>query len=82
MADKPIIVDGVKVEVTVDDFDDLDVVEQLESGNIVTGIKMIFGEAKYKEVKEALKDPDTGKTKLSRLNEWFAEVAEQVGAKN
>lgn len=80
--DSPIIVDGIKVNVTSADFDDCDIIENFEAGSFITGFKLLFGEAKYKEVKEALKDPETGKTSLTAISEWFEKVAEQVGAKN
>lgn len=80
--DTPIIVDGIKVNVTSADFDDCDIMEKFEEGSFISGFKMLFGAEKYKEVKEALKDPETGKTSLTAISVWFEKVAEQVGAKN
>ena len=81
-SDKPIIVDGIKVNVTAEDFDDLDVFEAFEAGSFVTGFKMLFGEDKYRECKEKLKDSETGRTSVTALSNWFEKVAERVGAKN
>lgn len=80
--DTPIIVDGIKVDITSADFDDCDIMEKFEEGSFISGFKMLFGEEKYKEVKETLKDPETGKTSLTTLSAWFEKVAAQVGAKN
>lgn len=82
MSDKPIIVDGIKINVTADDFDDIETLELLEDGKFVSAIKRIFGEKKYQEIKEKLRDPETGKVKSTAVNEWFEKVAEKVGAKN
>lgn len=82
MSDKPIIVDGIKLNVTADDFDDIEILELMEEGKFATGMKRIFGEKKYEEIKEKLRNPETGKVKASDLSEWFEKVAEKVGAKN
>lgn len=82
MTDKPIIVDGIKLNVTADDFDDLETLELMEEGKFATGAKRVFGEKKYQEIKEKLRDPETGKVKASAFSEWFEKVAEKVGAKN
>lgn len=82
MSDKPIIVGGIKLNVTAEDFDDLETLELMEEGKFAAGIKRLFGEKKYQEIKEALRDPETGKVKASAVSEWFEKVAEAVGAKN
>lgn len=82
MSDKPIIVDGIKIDLTADDFDDIEILEMMENGKFSTGIKSLFGEKKYGEIKEKLRDPETGKVKASAVSEWFEKVAEAVGAKN
>lgn len=82
MSDKPIIVDGIKVNVTEEDFDDMELLELLEAGKFASGIKMVFGDEKYQEIKEKLRDPETGKTKATAVNEWFEKVSAKVGAKN
>lgn len=82
MSDKPIIVDGIKINVTADDFDDIEILELMEEGKFATGVKRIFGEKKYEEIKEKLRDPETGKVKSTAVSEWFEKVAEKVGAKN
>lgn len=87
MSDKPIIVDGIKVNITADDLDDIEILELLaeveENGaKIVVLLKKLFGEEKYKEIKEALRDQETGRTKTSRIMDWFGEVSKIVGAGN
>lgn len=82
MSDKPIIVDGIKVNVTKEDFDDIELLELLEEGNFASGVKHVFGEAKFKEIKEKLRDPETGKVKVTAVNDWFEKVSEKVGSGN
>ena len=82
MSDKPIIVDGIKVNVCEEDFDNIEVLEFIEDGKFVSAIKLIFGEEKYQEIKDKLRDPETGKTKTTAVNEWFEKVSKKVGAKN
>lgn len=82
MSDKPIIVDGIKIDATEEDFDNIEVLELMEDGKTFAAIKLIFGEDKYKEIKEKLRDPETGKTKASAVVKWFEKVGEKVGAKN
>ena len=82
MSDKPIIVDGIKVDVTEEDFDNVEVLELVEENKTIASIKLIFGEEKYKEIKEKLRDPETGKTKTTVLMAWFEKVGNKVGAKN
>lgn len=87
MSDKPIVVDGVTVNITADDMDDIEILELIadleqNGAKIVTLLKKVFGEEKYREIKEALRDEETGKTKTSRITEWFGKVSEIVGAGN
>lgn len=87
MSDKPIVVDGIVVNVTADDFDDIEVLELLaevdeNATKVVALLKKLFGTEKYKEIKEKLRDEETGKTKTSSIMEWFAKVSEKVGAGN
>lgn len=79
MADKPIIVDGIKVSITLDDIDDLEFAELMEAGSIASALKMAFGEDEYKRIKEAFKEKH-GKAKLSDVSEWFGKVAQELGA--
>lgn len=87
MSDKPIVVDGIVVNVTADDFDDIEVLELLaevdeNATKVVALLKKLFGTEKYKEIKDKLRDEETGKTKTSAIMEWFAKVSEKVGAGN
>ena len=87
MSDKPIVVDGIAVNVTADDFDDIEILELLaeveQNGTkAVLLLKTLFGEEKYREIKEALRDKETGKTKTSKVMDWFGKVSEIVGAGN
>ena len=54
----------------------------VEENKTIASIKLIFGEEKYKEIKEKLRDPETGKTKTTVLMAWFEKVGNKVGAKN
>ena len=87
MSDKPVIVKGIVVNVTTEDFDDIEVLELLaeveENGTkLVALLKKLFGNEKYQEIKDKLRDKETGKTKTSEIMEWFREVSEKVGAGN
>ena len=87
MPDKPIVVDGITVNITADDFDDIEILELLaeveQNGTkAVLLLKKLFGEEKYREIKEALRDKETGKTKTSKIMDWFGKVSEIVGAGN
>jgi len=86
--DKPLVVQGVRIDITEDDLLDIDHVEllgEIEQGNI-TKIKplmvALFGEKKYAEIKEKLKNSETGKTSVVDIGEWLTKVYEAVGAKN
>lgn len=82
MSDKPIIIDGIKVNVTEDVLDDIEILELMEANKLVAAMKLIFGEKKYAEIKEKLRDPETGKTRATALGEWFQKFSEKMNAKN
>lgn len=79
MSDKPVIVDGIKVNITVDDIDDIEVAEMLEEGRITTAMKRVFGDDEYAAIKDKFREKH-GKAKLSDISEWFNKVAERLGA--
>lgn len=80
--DKPLIVDGIKVNVTADDFDDIILLELIEEQKYPSMFVHLFGKEGYEEIKEKLRDKETGKVRSSRLMEWFQQVSEKVGAGN
>lgn len=82
MSDKPIVVDGIKVDISRDDIDDIELLEQMEEGNVPAAFRTLFGEKKYTEIKEKLRNEETGKTKVSDLMEWFQHVTERLNAGN
>lgn len=79
MSDKPIIVDGIKVNITADDIDDVDLAEMLEQGLITSAMRYVFGDEEFARIKDKLRDKETGKLKLSRLSEWFGKVSNILG---
>lgn len=79
MSDTPIIVDGIKVEFTIDDMDDIEVAEMLEEGRIVAAFKRIMGEGGFAELKERFKEVN-GKAKTSDMAEWLNKAANKLGA--
>lgn len=79
MSDTPIIVDGIKVEFTIDDMDDIEVAEMLEEGRIVAAFKRIMGEDGFAELKERFKEVN-GKAKTSDMAEWLNKAASKLGA--
>lgn len=79
MSDSPIIVDGIKVNITIDDIDDIEFAELMEAGSIVSALKMAFGDEEFKKIKEAFKEKH-GKARISDIAEWFNKVAERLGA--
>lgn len=80
MSDKPLIVDGIKVNITIDDIDDIEIAEAMEEGRFATAMKMTFGDEEYKRIKEAFKENNGGRAKLSEIAEWFQKVSEKLGA--
>ena len=79
MSDKPIIVDGIKVNITLEAIDDIEVAEMMEDGRIATAMRQVFGEAEYAKIKDKFREK-YGKAKLSDMSEWFGKVAERLGA--
>lgn len=79
MSDKPIIVDGIKVNITIDDIDDIEFAELMEEGNIASAMKLAFGEDDFKKIKETFKEK-YGKARISDISDWFRKVAERLGA--
>lgn len=82
MSDKPIVVNGVKVNVKADDFDDVEILEMYAAGNVIGIMHKVFGKEKYEEVKKALYDEEAGKTRSSDLGKWLEKVMDSVEAKN
>ena len=80
---------GVTVTVSPAIFDDLDMVEYLydlqtaQSGNgagafaIVPFLKKLCG-PQYTAMKDALRDPDTGRVSIDKVSEFIAQLLEQV----
>lgn len=79
MSDTPIIVDGIKVDFTIDDMDDIEVAEMLEEGRIVAAFKRIMGDDGFAELKERFKEIN-GKAKTSDMAEWLNKTANKLGA--
>lgn len=79
MSDKPIIVDGIKVNITVEDIDDMDVAELMEEGKIASALRLIFGQEEYEAIKAHFKEKN-GKAKISDVYEWFDKVSKRLGA--
>lgn len=79
MSDKPVVVDGIKVSITLDDIDDIEVAEMMEEGRIASAMKRVFGEAEFGKIKDKFREKN-GKAKLSDMSEWFGKVAERLGA--
>lgn len=82
MSDKPFVVKGIKVNVTADDFDDIEILEMMERGAVPAIMRKVFGADKYEEIKKALYDEKAGKTRTSDLGDWLEEVMGKVGVKN
>ena len=80
---------GVNLAVGPAIFDDLDMVEYLydlqtaQSGNgsgafaIVPFLKKLCG-PQYTAMKDALRDPDTGRVSIDKVSEFIAQLLEQV----
>ena len=79
MSDKPIIVDGIKVNITIDDIDDIEFAELMEEGNIASAMKFAFGVNEFNKIKESFKEKN-GKARISDISDWFMKVAERLGA--
>lgn len=86
---KTVEVMGVTLAVSPAIFDDLDMVEYLydlqtsQSGNsagafaIVPFLKKLCG-PQYTAMKDALRDPDTGRVSIDKVSEFIAQLLEQV----
>ena len=80
---------GVTLTISPAIFDDLDMVEYLydlqtsQSGNgagafaIVPFLKKLCG-PQYTAMKDALRDPDTGRVSIDKVSEFIAQLLEQV----
>ena len=80
---------GVTLAVSPAIFDDLDMVEYLyalqaaQSGNgagafaIVPFLKKLCG-PQYTAMKDALRDPDTGRVSIDKVSEFIAQLLEQL----
>ena len=91
--DKPTIVDGIKVEVTADAFDDFEITECIadlydeestDGAKTAAAVKMyriVFGED-FPRIKRELRAKHGGKLTNEVMSEFMAEVIEAVNAKN
>lgn len=79
MSDKPLIVDGVKVDFTADDLDDIDLLEAFEEGRISEAMKGLMGEDGFTRLKEALRGED-GRCRATAVTEWFEKASAKLGA--
>lgn len=79
MSDKPVVVDGIKVNCTLDDIDDIEVAEMMEEGMVVSAMKRVFGDAEFSKIKETFKEKH-GKARVSDMSTWFGKVANRLGA--
>lgn len=74
---------GVSLEVSPDIFDDLDLLDaldQVQEGNalrLAGALRAVAGE-KYREVREALRDEETGRIPVKDAMEFFQEVMEKA----
>lgn len=86
--DKPkhVEVRGVGLDIDPKLFDDLDVIELVADVNdgtpqgslmIVPLIKRITGD-RYQDVKEALRDPDTGRVPIDAVGEFVSELMKEL----
>lgn len=86
---KTVEVMGVTLAVSPAIFDDLDMVEYLydlqtvQEGNgtgafaIAPFLKKLCG-PQYTAMKDALRDPDTGRVSINKVSEFIAQILEQV----
>lgn len=84
---RPVTVRGVTFQVDPDVFDDLDVLEWLwdiqtaeEGGDalaMIPFLRRVCGPA-WRKVKDALRDPDTGRVPVESVKELMGEVMKQV----
>ena len=91
--DKPTLVDGIKVEVTADAFDDFEITECIadlydedadDGAKAAAAVKMyrlVFG-ADFLRIKRELRAKHDGKLTNEVMSRFMAEVIEAVNAKN
>lgn len=93
MAGEPLIVDGIEVHVTRDDFADYEVVEAIADINAhgddqvaqvsdaVRLLRLVFG-GEYDHVKSELRKANGGRLSSDDMINFLNRVSEEVGAKN
>ena len=80
---------GIEFDIDPQVFDDLDVLEDLydiqnsgETGDgafkIVPFLRKILGETTYRRVKDALRDPQTGRIGMDALSDFLTEMMGQA----
>lgn len=91
--DKPTVVDGIKVEVTADAFDDFEITECVadlydedadDGAKTTAAVKMyrlVFG-ADFPRIKRELRAKNGGKLTNEAMSQFMAKVIEAVNAKN
>ena len=91
--DKPTIVDGTKVEVTADAFDDFEITECIadlydedaddgaKTAAAVKIYRLVFG-SDFPRIKRELRSKNGGKLTNEAMSSCMAEVIEAVNAKN
>ena len=91
--DKPTLVDGIKVEVTADAFDDFEITECIadlydedstdgeKTAAAVKMYRLVFG-ADFQRIKRELRAKHGGKLTNEAMSQFMAEVIEAVNAKN
>lgn len=91
--DKPILVDGIKVEVTADAFDDFEITECIadlyddeatdgeKTASAVKMYRLVFGD-EFPRVKRELRAKHGGKLTNETMNSFMGDVIEAVKAKN
>lgn len=91
--DKPTLVDGIKVEVTADAFDDFEITECIadlydedstDSAKMAAAVKMyrlVFG-GDFPRIKRELRAKHGGKLTNDVMGQFMADVIEAANAKN
>lgn len=80
---KKVTVEGVTLDVSPEVFDDLDfldALDQIQEGNalrIAGALRAVAG-SQYKEMREALRDKETGRIPMKRAVDFFTEVMKQA----
>lgn len=90
--DKPTVVDGIKVDVTADAFDDFEITECIadlyddeatdgeKTASAVKMYRLVFG-ADFPRIKRELRAKNGGKLTNEAMSSFMAEVIEAVNAK-